>query len=96
MKISNFVWAALAAVAVVATGCSSGATGELSKQEIDALTNPQKQMPPEAVEAMRNAGANRPAIDPNMAPEAARQLAEQGGGGAPPQAVPPPPPSGGR
>ncbi|MFQ3587103.1 MAG: hypothetical protein SNJ74_00285 [Fimbriimonadaceae bacterium] len=96
MKQWPWISSVLVAVAIVAAGCSSGAKGELSKQEVDALTNPQRQMPPEAVEAMRNAGANRPAIDPNMAPEAARQLAEQGGGGPPPPAVPPPPPGGGR
>lgn len=88
MKRTTLILAAAAASAIFAAGCAGGAKGELSKQEIEALTNPQKTMPPEAVEAMRNADANRPAIDPNMAPEAARQLAEQGGGGVPPQAVP--------
>lgn len=40
-------------------GCSNESEGTLSKQEVDSLKNPQKEMPKEAFEAMRNAGQNR-------------------------------------
>ena len=59
MKLTSaLLLLALAIGALV--GCSNESEGTLSKQEVESLKNPQKEMPKEAFEAMQNAGRNRP------------------------------------
>jgi hypothetical protein len=51
----------LIAAAAIVGGCNQ--EGSVSKDEADALKNPSKTMPPEAVEAMKNMGKGPSAAD---------------------------------